>query len=164
MSVRITRFTLRHLRRILEIESEVFPEDAYSREMFLDLYEDCGDLFFIAHSNGTVAGYSVTCASKRKAELVSIGVDRRSRGKGIGSALLARTIAGLRERGSSRLELAVRTSNRHAIAFYRRWGFEVVGRAHRYYENGGDALRMALRLSPEQLVQAERSRSRNRQV
>lgn len=158
MSIRITRFRLRHLPRILEIESEVFPEDAYPREMFLELYTDCGDLFFVAHSGGRVAGYSVTCAWKRKAELVSIGVDRGSRGQGIGSALLGRTIVRLRDRGTPRLELAVRAANGDAIAFYRRRGFEVMERIRRYYEDGADALRMTLSLAPEQPVQAERPR------
>ena len=162
MSVRITRFTLRHLRRILEIEGEVFPEDAYPRELFLELCEECGDLFFVAHSGGKVAGYAVTCASKRKAELVSIGVDSRSRGQGIGSALLARTIAGLRERNTRRLELAVRAGNDVAANFYRRRGFRAAGRIRRYYEDGADALRMTLQLAPEKPVETNRPWSRNR--
>jgi ribosomal-protein-alanine N-acetyltransferase len=142
------------LRRVLEIENEVFPEDAYSRRMFLELYEDCGDLFFVAHSGGRVAGYAVTCASKRKGELVSIGVDRRNRRQGVGSALLHRTAAALRERGTGRLELAVRSGNRAAIAFYRLHGFQTAGRVEGYYEDGAAALRMALRLSPERSVKA----------
>jgi ribosomal-protein-alanine N-acetyltransferase len=150
---RITRFTPRHLRRLLEIEREVFPEDAYARELFLELYADCGALFFIAHCAGEVAGYSVACASKRKAELVSIGVDPRFRGRGIGSALLGRTIRALQAQSVLSLELAVRVGNRQAITFYAHRSFERVARIRRYYEDGGDAFRMVLRLPPEGLIQ-----------
>jgi ribosomal-protein-alanine N-acetyltransferase len=162
LSVRVTRFTPRHLPRVLEIESKVFPEDAYSREMFLDLHADCGDLFFVAHAGGRVAGYAVSCASRHRAELVSIGVDLRNRRQGIGSALLARTVAELRQHGARRLELAVRAGNRKAIAFYRRHGFQTVGRTEGYYEDGAAALRMALRLSPQRPVQAQGPRAGNR--
>jgi ribosomal-protein-alanine N-acetyltransferase len=162
LKVRITRFRLRHLPRILELEGEVFPDDAYPREMFLDLYAGCGELFLVAHSGGKVVGYSVACASKRKAELVSIAVDPGSRGQGIGTALLARTVSGLRERGITTLELAVRAGNRSAIEFYRWRGFQPAGRTLGYYEDGADALRMRLRLAPEQPVQAERPRAGKR--
>jgi ribosomal-protein-alanine N-acetyltransferase len=145
VSLRITRFTPRHLPRILEMEARVFPEDAYPREMFQELYQECGALFFVAHASGAVAGYAVTCASKRKAELVSIAVDVPWRRAGVGAALLLRTLRELGQTDVRRLELAVRVGNRGAIAFYRRHGFELVGRIHRYYENGGDAFRMALR-------------------
>jgi ribosomal-protein-alanine N-acetyltransferase len=162
LSLRITRFTARHLRRILEIEARVFPEDAYPREMFLELYQDCGSLFFLAHAGGNVAGYAVTCASKRKAELVSIAVDLPWRGSGIGSVLLQHTIQELTKAGIRRLDLTVRVGNRGAIAFYRRHGFETEGRIRRYYENGGDAFHMFLRLPPEDAVEAQRARTRGR--
>jgi ribosomal-protein-alanine N-acetyltransferase len=146
LSLRITLFRPRHLPRLLALEREVFPADAYPRELFLELHAGCGALFFVAHAEGSVAGYIVTCASRRKAELVSIAVDPRYRGRGIGGALVERTIAKLRAAGVRRLELAVRVGNRDAIAFYRRRGFERLERLPAYYENGGDAYRMRLSL------------------
>lgn len=129
--------------------------------MFLELYQDCGSLFFLAHVDGQVAGYSVACSSRRKAELVSIAVDLPWRGTGLGGVLLRRTIHDLTMAGIRRLALTVRVGNRSAIAFYRRHGFAMGERIPRYYENGGDAFQMTLRLPPEDAVEAQRSRSRH---
>lgn len=134
------------MKRILEIEAASFPEEPYSREMFVELYEECGDLFFVAKRAGRIAGYMVTCAGKTSAELVSIAVAPGHRRSGVAARLLARTIRTLRKRGIERLRLMVRTTGSPAIALYRRFGFVRTGRVARYYEDGGDAYRMSLPL------------------
>jgi ribosomal-protein-alanine N-acetyltransferase len=161
VTVRIGRATRRDLPRLLEIEREVFPEDAYSREMFLDLLDGCGELFLVARVEGVLAGYIVTCAGKRKAELISIATAAEHRRTGIGRALLMRTLEKLRAANVRRLELMVRAGNDAAIAFYRGFGFRRTGRVRRYYEDGADALEMVLRLAAEKPVQTQRTRSRH---
>jgi ribosomal-protein-alanine N-acetyltransferase len=144
--LRISRAARSHLRRLLAIEREVFPEDAYPREMFLDLLADCGDLFFIASAGGEIAGYIVACAQDRKAELVSIATAKAYRRLGVGRALLHHTLTRLRAAGVTRVELMVRVGNTPAIQFYRRFGFRRSGRVRRYYDNGEDALSLFLRI------------------
>src|SRR5512132_2366767 len=99
MTVRLRRFRLADLDRLLDIERAAFPKAAYPRDLFLELYEDCGPLFFVALRGRSLAGYSVTCTRLPRAELISIAVDPKHRRQGIAEALLKRTLARLRRAG-----------------------------------------------------------------
>jgi [ribosomal protein S18]-alanine N-acetyltransferase len=147
MPIRMRRFRLADLERLLEIERAAFPKAAYPRDLFLELHRDCGSLFFVATRGLSLAGYSVTCTRLPRAELISIAVDPRFRRMGIAQALLDRTLSRLRRAGAARLSLMVRAGNAAAIALYASFGFRRTGRAARYYENGEDGVRMALVLS-----------------
>ena len=146
MTLRIRRFRLVDLDRLLDIERAAFPKAAYPRDLFLELYQDCGRLFYVAMRGRSIAGYSVTCVRLPRAELISIAVDPRHRRQGIAEALLRRTLARLRQAGAARLTLMVRARNRGAIALYSTFGFRRTGRVARYYENGEDGIRMSLPL------------------
>lgn len=140
--MQITPFRPSELTRIMEIEYATFPEDAYSRKMFLDLHRDYPELFLVARHAGRVAGYMVTSTSARKAEIVSIAVDPHSQKHGIGTALMTYTIRRLKRMHVHRLELAVRSTNAAAIRFYRNFGFDPIKTVPEYYEDGGDAIWM----------------------
>ncbi len=131
-----------HLKRVLEIERASFGEEAYTREMFLNLARDCGDLFFVARSAGRVAGYIVSGLRADRAEVISIAVDPACRGMGLGKALMSRTLRDLERRGARRAGLMVRASDAAAISFYSGFGFRPVRRVADYYGDGGEALRM----------------------
>lgn len=126
----------------------VFPQDAYDRRMFLDLYENCGELFFVAECEGEIVGYAVSCMTRGGVEIVSIAVLPRRRGLGIGAALMRRTLRASAAAGGRWVSLAVRESNARAIAFYERFGFERVRRVPGYYHDGEAAIRMRLGLRP----------------
>lgn len=59
------------------------------------------------------------------AELLSIVVNERVRGRGIGKALVRRCLAALRGRGVERVKVAVWEANEPAQALYRSCGFEL---------------------------------------
>jgi ribosomal-protein-alanine N-acetyltransferase len=135
------------LPRILEIERASFGEDAYDRNLFADFYRKCGDLFLVAVRGARVCGYMVTCSGGRtasgRAELVSVAVDPRHREHGVASALMASTLRRLRRRGVVRFSLMVKVTNRAAIRFYERYGFNRSRIVRGYYEDGADGWRMA---------------------
>src|SRR5690606_30637296 len=84
----------------------------------------------------------------RSARLYSMIVSPEHRGRGVARALLAEAEAAARERGSVSLRLEVREDNRPAIALYESEGYEAVGAAPAYYEDGGGAIRMVKRFLP----------------
>jgi len=149
ISIRLLR--LFDLDRILEIEHASFGKDAYDRNLFADFYHKCGDLFLIAVRGGKVCGYMVTCTGGRdaslRAELVSVAVDPKARGRGIASALMESTLRRLRRRGVARFALTVKVSNHAAIRLYEGYGFHKSRIARRYYEDGADGWRMDLCLT-----------------
>lgn len=87
-----------------------------------------GELFFPAEHDGFVAGdwaglltYRIDGAS---CEITLIGSDPQR--SGAGSAMLASVIDAARDAGCDRLWLVSTNDNLHALAWYRRKGFEVV--------------------------------------
>jgi ribosomal protein S18 acetylase RimI-like enzyme len=105
-------------------------------------------MFLVAVKGRSVCGYMVTCtggkAAANRAELVSIAVDPKHRGKGIASALMDSTLRRLRRRGVVRLLLMVKVTNRVAIRFYEKYGFCKSRIVRGYYEDGADGWRMAM--------------------
>jgi ribosomal-protein-alanine acetyltransferase len=145
-SVDIRLFRLRDFDRLLEIEHASFGMDAYDRNLFAAFYDKCGPLFLVAEAKRSVCGYSVTCIRGARAELVSIAVDPKDRGRGVASALLESTLRRLRRRGVTRFRLTVRLMNHPARAFYEKYGFRPSRIVRGYYEDGEDGLSMTKQL------------------
>lgn len=94
-----------------------------------------------ALGDARVAGYLVLSRLVDAWHLMNVAVDPAHRRLGIASELVVRS---LEEVGSSiPVTLEVRTSNRAAIALYRRLGFRPAGLRRGYYpDDGEDALLM----------------------
>ena len=140
--IQIRTFRAGDLKRVLGLERATFAEGPYTKEMFRELFRDCGGLFFVAVRLRRIVGYMVTCVVKAEAEIVSIGVDPKCQKMGIGTRLMKRTLAALEKRGIQRIELMVRTTNKGGVRFYRGFGFRSAGQVARYYEDRGDAFHM----------------------
>jgi ribosomal-protein-alanine N-acetyltransferase len=139
-------FRRRHLDRILRIERACFAREAYSRGLFLELYEECAGLFFVAKRAGRIGAYMVTCATAPSAEIVSVAVHPDYRRQGMARALIEHTLRALGDAGIRRVELRVRDTNTAGIRLYRSFGFRRAGLERRYYEDGGHAVHMRLAL------------------
>lgn len=100
-----------------------------------------------AEMSGTVVGFAVLWFAADEGELGDLAVDPERRNRGIGRALVDRSIEEATLRGASALYLEVRESNEAARSLYAARGFELVGRRADYY-NGPreDACVMRLEL------------------
>ena len=129
---------------IMRIERESFRE-AYPRGLFLVFLENNPETFLVAEYNGKVIGYVMAyLRPDLEGHIMSIAVDERYRGNGIGSALLTEAIDRLIARGARYIGLEVRVSNEKAIKLYERFGFRKVKRIIGYYSDGEDAYYMLL--------------------
>jgi ribosomal-protein-alanine N-acetyltransferase len=136
----------RDLDRILEIEQASFGADAWDRELLLEYFRTCPDLFLVARRTRRIRGYIITCTGARNTELVSIAVDPSDRLHGLGRAMLDETLARLRSRRVKTWWLMVETGNQPAIRFYENYGFMRTRRCKGYYGAGRDGWRMRFRL------------------
>jgi ribosomal-protein-alanine acetyltransferase len=128
---------------IVRIEKQSFDRDAWDRELFLDyLAQADRSVFLAAVIDGRVVGYALAFHSPICAELHSIAVAPRARGRGVAVALLRRIVGLLRQRGFEIVSLNVRLENTAAIGLYRKLGFQRVRRVNGYYEDGAPAWRM----------------------
>ena len=145
-AIKIRRAARRDIDAILKIECASFGIDAWQAALFLEYLNGCADLFLIAKLDGRIAGYSIACPAPRGAEIDSIAVHPRFRGRGVAQRLMKVTLAALCRRGVHACFLTVRRSNRAAIALYRRFGFARTRSVPGYYLDGEDGWRMRKRL------------------
>ncbi len=138
----IQSFEPSHLRSILRLEKASFPNEPYTREIFLDVYDECRGTFFIARRGARIIAYIATAVGLEKAEIVSLAVSPAFRKAGVGTALVEYTLELLADRGVPKVFLMVAETNKAAISFYRRLGFRSVRRVQEYYRDGEAAIRM----------------------
>ncbi|MFF4649432.1 ribosomal protein S18-alanine N-acetyltransferase [Streptomyces sp. NPDC001380] len=136
---------------VLELERELFPEDAWSAGMFWSELADTRHPGATRHytvaedTAGRVAGYAGLMAVGAEGDVQTIAVARGHWGSGLGSLLLADLVREAGRRGCADLLLEVRVDNLRAQRLYERFGFEPVGVRRNYYQPAGvDALVMRL--------------------
>ena len=134
------------LPAVLTIEKASFAADAWPRELFVELLEECPRLFLAGVVDGRVAGYIAAVERGGAAELVSIAVQPRYRARGVAGAMLQRVLALLCRHNIGQCWLMVRPGNRGAIRLYRAFAFRRVRRVKDYYGRGSDGLRMRAQL------------------
>jgi len=102
--------------------------------------------YLVAEVGGRVVGYAVASYAGDIAELQRIGVDPRSRRRGVAGALLDDVVAEAPRTGADRLILEVREDNAGALSFYASRGFIEIDRRPRYYKDGTTAVVLRLPL------------------
>ena len=136
------------LLAVVRIENASFPQpwphDAF--EGFL------GEPAFLVatDADGRVTGYVVADVTPNYGQDIGhvkdVAVHPDRRNEGIGSALIARALSTLGAQGARTAKLEVRESNESARRLYREFGFDVLRRVPRYYDDGEDALVMVREL------------------
>jgi ribosomal-protein-alanine N-acetyltransferase len=92
-----------------------------------------------------VIGFAVSRIAADEAEILSIALDPRHRGRGLSRNLLLTHLGRLAGRGVRTVFLEVEENNRPARRLYERSGFSVAGRRERYYKQpGGEHLNAVL--------------------
>jgi RimJ/RimL family protein N-acetyltransferase len=76
--------------------------------------------------------------SLKHSGVLGMGVVRAHRGRGVGSALMERTLADARAKSFTRIELTVRVDNERARKLYEKFGFAVEGLCRRYMRVRGE--------------------------
>lgn len=126
---------------------EAYVREAFSLERTRSELSDPHSAFFLAFAEGTSApgGYAKlrvgvpdpSVTGPDPIEIERIYVERNAIGRGLGAALMRRCLEEAVARGRRTVWLGVWEHNDRAIAFYERWGFEVVG-SH-VFQLGSDA-------------------------
>lgn len=144
--VEITKMRRRHLRRVLAIESRVYPRP-WSASLFLaELSQRGSRTYIVARRDGEVVGYSGMMFTGREAHVTNIAVDPDWHGHKIGTRLLLTIVTEAIAKGSETLSLEVRVSNTVAQSLYEKFGFSPAGIRRGYYvETREDALVMVVR-------------------
>jgi [ribosomal protein S18]-alanine N-acetyltransferase len=126
--------------RIMTLEQELFPEDAWTPEMFAaELAQPASRrLYLVAEESGAVTGYAgMMFTGGPEADVVTLAVDPARWGRGTGTALLSALVAEAARRGCTDVLLEVREDNPRARQLYLRQGFTEIGIRRGYYQPSG---------------------------
>ena len=141
--------TLDDLPAVMEIDRLSFTLPWPERSFRFELTGNDASHLIVAESSvggeELLAGYLGYWQLVDEMHISTLAVHPEMRGRGIGERLLQ---AGLEQawiQGAEMSTLEVRPSNEAAIALYRKYGFELVGRRRAYYQdNNEDALLLTL--------------------
>lgn len=131
---------------VLEINRRAFashPEQGamdhadFERRVASDWYDPEG--LFVAERDGRVIGFHWTKIEDGIGEVYVVGVDPDEHGGGLGTALTARGLRHLHERGVDVVDLYVEGDNAAALAVYHRLGFTEHGRDVLYASDASGA-------------------------
>ena len=93
-----------------------------------------------AMNRRTIAGFILSRLAAGEAEILSIAIAPKQRGRGLARPLLDLNLRRLAGLGARTVFLEVDENNKPARALYRRAGFADVGRRNSYYQSGAAAL------------------------
>lgn len=133
---------------VLELEHELFPEDAWSAGMFWsELAHARGPgatrRYLVAEEAGRLVGYAGLAAAGDLADVQTIAAARDQWGTGLGARLLTELLRAATAFECAEVLLEVRVDNVRAQKLYARFGFEPIGFRRGYYQPGNvDALVM----------------------
>jgi [ribosomal protein S18]-alanine N-acetyltransferase len=146
MSPRLRLMASTDLTGVLALEQKLFPEDAWSPEMFAHEFaetqssrDDLGSRYYLVAEEGNVmVGYSgMLFPGGEQADVLTLAVDPGHWGRGIGSALLSGLLDEALRRSCAEVFLEVRKDNPRARNLYRRNDFTEVGIRRGYYQPSG---------------------------
>jgi len=125
---------------ILALERELFPDDAWTTEMFAAEFAQAASrrLYLVAEEGHTLIGYAgMIFTGGPQADVLTLAVDPEYWGQGTGAALLRALVDEAGRRGHAEVMLEVRQDNPRARSLYLRDGFEEIGIRRGYYQPSG---------------------------
>lgn len=141
--MRIEKLKRRDLRKLLPIESAVFPEP-WSPEVFnSELALRKGRLYRAAWDGEEMAGYIGFLIVDDEAHMTTIATAPAYQRNGVAITMIVDALRTLRAGGVKHISLEVAANNKPAQTLYRRFGFTPVSVRKNYYPvTGQDALVM----------------------
>lgn len=138
---------LTDLDEIMEIESQSFNEEAFSRRQMRYLLTS--DNFFLVAEKQQQVAATMIMLTKKKSKVMRVyglAVSEKFRGIGLAKAMLTEAYNIAKAGGFSKLSLEVKTVNATAIKIYESFGYKTVKELPGYFKGGYAAFRMELSL------------------
>lgn len=136
--------TVNDVAALRDLEASYYPNDGYPSPFFFQALHQWPDLVQVARvitpTDNTIVGYCLGAPGQdpHQVWLMSLLVDKRQRGMGIGKQLLQNWLAHLERLNDYTIFLSVAPANAAAIKLYQSCGFDITSTQHDYLGKGED--------------------------
>ncbi len=138
----IRRFKKQDLDQVERI-ADISLKEEYERELYISIQELWRDGFLVHEMSGRITGF--ICGIKKDPEtarVLMLAVHPFYRNQGIGSELLKNFVQMSSSSGANKVSLEVRVGNERTVNFYKKRGFQIVGRLEDFYTDGEAGFKM----------------------
>lgn len=143
----VREMTLEDLELVLNIEENSY-KTPWSKAMFLnELTQNKYAYLFVLESKNMIIGYYGFWAIDDDAMITKVTIVKPLRGKGLSKVLMDDLLMRLKILNCNTVTLEVRVSNLAAISLYEKYGFKIIGKREKYYQDGEDAHVMLKKLN-----------------
>lgn len=132
--IRIVPMNADHLEELERLERICFSRPWSKRMLGEELENQCAAFLVAEDENGTVLGYAGLLVMLDEGYITNVAVFPEYRRLGVAAKIIDVYMNFAAANDLAFLTLEVRPSNEAAIALYRRFGFEEVGRRKNYYD------------------------------
>lgn len=151
MSVTLREMTVDDIPAVHQLETELFPEDAWPVAAFeSELAQKETRNYWVYENDCQIIGYAGLCTVLPISDVQTIAINPEFQGQGLGRKLLTLLVETAKQRNALDVMLEVRFDNPTAISLYESMGFITIHRRVGYYKGGVDALIMRLQLDAPQ--------------
>jgi len=137
MAAVIEDASLKDLDRLYEIETECFGREAFTKAQVAQLLRNYNSIGLVARVEGLIVGFVIgdmyVDGRILQGHICTIEVLPNFRRQGIGEKLLQEIEKIFRQKNVRASALEVREDNIPAIRFYRKLGYDTIGRLKNYY-------------------------------
>ncbi|HEY3421074.1 MAG TPA: ribosomal protein S18-alanine N-acetyltransferase [Methanomassiliicoccales archaeon] len=145
--MRVREATPQDLDDLMRIEEESFQEERFNRDLLEMFVNEEEFETLVCEMDGIVVGYATAYTEPGvKSRVLSLAVDKRHRGRGIGVELMREIEHRARTLRSNSVSLEVRVTNEVAVNLYLKEGYRIKGTIPDYYSKGEDAFYMEKKL------------------
>jgi ribosomal-protein-alanine N-acetyltransferase len=138
---------------LVAVDQACFPKSiAYGRSEMKSYLQSEGSYCVVAEIPGTLAGFILTERASGLAHVITLDVLDRFRRQSVGSILLQSAEREAASHGCTAIYLETATTNKAAIALWKKHGYRQVGAVKNYYGHGQNAFEMLKPLDPKSQV------------
>jgi N-alpha-acetyltransferase 50 len=158
----ITKHNLKMVKRLNQV---IFPV-SYNDQFYNDILK-AGEMAKLAYYNDLAVGAvccrlevppacTTTPTDGRRLYIMTLGCLAPYRRHKIGTLLLQHVLALCQKDGFTAVTLHVQVNNEAALAFYKKFGFEIVGKSEQYYKRiePADAFLLEKKMTPSPSINA----------
>lgn len=150
MECQLVEMTVEHIPGVLEIEQLSFTTPWSQQAFTYEILSNNFAYYLVALEESKVVGYAGIWLVMDEAHITNVAVHPKYRGRSIGETLMLEMVRQAVIRGTVRMTLEVRPSNKAARELYNKLGFEEKGLRKKYYtDTNEDAIIMWLEFAKE---------------